>query len=179
LEIGDNNTVYEFVTFNRGTLKEEGVTRIGSHNFIMAYVHIAHDCRVGNHTVLANNTTFAGHVTVEDYALCGGMTAVHQFCRLGAYCYVGHGGAVVKDVPPYVMLSDYPIRPRGINKIGLERQGFNAAQIKKIREGFRILYRSDLSLEEARESLVAYGQGDPDIQRYIDFIDGSKRSIVR
>ncbi len=179
LEIGDNNTIYEFVTFNRGTLKEEGLTRIGSNNFIMAYVHIAHDCKIGNHTVLANNTTFAGHVTVEDYALCGGMTAVHQFCRLGSYCYIGHGGAVVKDVPPYVMVSDYPIRPRGVNKIGLERQGFSAEQIKRIREGFRLIYRADLSLEEARERLLDLAPGDPDIQRYIDFIDNSKRSIVR
>ncbi len=179
LEIGDHNTIYEFVTFNRGTLKQDGVTRIGSHNFIMAYVHIAHDCVVGSHTVLANNTTFAGHVVVEDYALCGGMTAVHQFCRIGAYAYVGHGGAVVRDIPPYVMVSDYPIRPRGINKIGLERQGFTPEQIRKVREGFKILYRMDLSLEDARARLVAFGQGDPDIQRYIDFLDHSNRSILR
>ncbi len=179
LEIGDNNTIYEFVTFNRGTLKQDGVTRIGSHNFIMAYVHIAHDCSVGNHTVLANNTTFAGHVRVDDYALCGGMTAVHQFCRIGSYCYIGHGGAVVRDVPPYVMLSDYPIRPRGVNKVGLERQGFSAEQIRRIREGFKILYRMDLSLEEAYDRLVEFGGDDPDIQRYIEFLDNSSRSIVR
>lgn len=179
LEIGDNNTIFEFVTFNRGTLKQDGVTRIGSHNFIMAYVHIAHDCQVGSHTVLANNTTLAGHVVVEDYVVCGGMTAVHQFCRLGAYCYTGHGGAVVRDVPPYVMINDYPQRPRGVNKVGLERQGFSAQRIRRIREAYRILYRSDLNLEEARARLVEYGQGDPDIQRTIDFLDLSARSILR
>lgn len=179
LEIGDDNVIYEFVTFNRGTLKQDGLTKVGSGNFIMAYVHIAHDCVIGNHCVLANNTTFAGHCIVEDYALTGGFTAVHQFCRLGSYCYVGHGGATVKDVPPYVMTSDYPQRPRGVNRVGLERQGFSAEQIKRIREGFKILYRSDLSLSDARERLVDYGQGDADIQRYIDFLDVSERSIVR
>lgn len=179
LEIGDNNVIHEFVTLNRGTLKQDGVTKIGSHNFIMAYVHVAHDCTIGNHTVLANNTTFAGHVVVEDYALTGGMTAVHQFCRLGSYCYIGHGGATVRDVPPYVITNDYPQRPRGINKVGLERQGFSGEQVKRIREGFKILYRSDLSLDDARARLVEFGQGDPDIQRYIDFIDSSERSIVR
>ena len=177
LEIGDHNTIFEFVTFNRGTLKQDQLTRIGSHNFIMAYVHIAHDCTVGSHTVLANNTTLAGHVVVEDHAICGGMTAVHQFCRLGAYCYIGHGGATVRDVPPYVMTNDYPQRPRGINKVGLERQGFSAERIRRLREAYKILYRSELNLDEARARLAAFE--DPDVQRIVDFLDASQRSILR
>ncbi len=179
LEIGDSNVIYEFVTFNRGTLKEEGVTRIGSHNFLMAYVHIAHDCQVGNHTVLANNTTLAGHVRIDDHAICGGFTAVHQFCRIGSYAYLGHGGAVVRDVPPYVMVSDYPQRPRGINKVGLERKGYSTARVRAIREAFRILYRQDLALEEAVTRLKAMPDPDGDIALLTDFLSDSKRSIIR
>lgn len=183
LEIGDDNVIYEFVTFNRGTPKEEGVTRIGSHNFLMAYVHIAHDCQVGNHTVLANNTTLAGHVRVHDHAICGGFTAVHQFCRIGSYAYLGHGGAVVRDVPPYVMVSDYPQRPRGINKVGLERKGFDAERIRAIRQAFRVLYRQDLALEESVSRLqqMISDSGDPhaDLALLTNFLTASKRSIIR
>ena len=179
LEIGDRNVIREFVTFNRGTLKEDGVTRIGSDNLIMAYVHIAHDCMVGDHIILANNTTLAGHVHVHDHAICGGLTAVHQFCTLGSYCYIGHGGAVLRDVPPYVIMSEYPIRPRGINKVGLERHGFSAERIKAIRQAYRVLYRMDLPLDEARARLAEEGGDNPDIQRLLEFIDGSRRSIAR
>lgn len=182
LEIGDDNTIFEFVTFNRGTPKERSLTRVGSRNFIMAYVHIAHDCDVGNDTVLANNTTLAGHVRIDDHAICGGFTAVHQFCRIGSYAYLGHGGAVVRDVPPYVMVSDYPQRPRGINKVGLERKGFSSERIRRIREAFRVLYRQDLPLEEALERLrVMQSEGDAehDIGRLVDFLGDSKRSILR
>ncbi len=179
LEIGDDNVIYEFVTFNRGTLKEDGVTRIGSNNFLMAYVHIAHDCQVGNHTVLANNTTLAGHVRIDDHAICGGFTAVHQFCRIGSYAYLGHGGAVVRDVPPYVMVSDYPQRPRGINKVGLERKGYSSDRVRAIREAFRVLYRQDLALEEAITRLQAMPDAEGDIALLTTFLSESKRSIIR
>ncbi len=179
LEIGDRNVIREFVTFNRGTMKDAGVTRVGSDNLIMAYVHIAHDCVVGDHVVMANNTTLAGHVEVEDHAICGGLTAVHQFCRLGSYCYIGHGGAVVRDVPPYVIMSDYPIRPRGVNKVGLERAGFSPERIRTVRWAYRVLYRSDLALEDARAKLEAEQGDDPDIRHLINFIDKSKRSLSR
>ncbi len=179
LEIGDRNEIREFVTFNRGTLKQSGVTRIGSDNLIMAYVHIAHDCIVGNHTILANNTTLAGHVIVDDYATCGGLAAVHQFCHLGSYCYIGNGGAVLRDVPPYVIMSDYPIRPRGINKVGLQRHGFSAERIKLVRQAYRILYRQDLALDEARSRLASLAPGNADIALLVDFLADSKRSISR
>lgn len=182
LEIGDDNVIYEFVTFNRGTLKEEGLTKIGSGNFLMAYVHIAHDCRVGNQTVLANNTTLAGHVRIDDYAICGGFTAVHQFCRIGSYAYLGHGGAVVRDVPPYIMVSDYPQRPRGINKVGLERKGFTPERIRRVREAFRVLYRQELALDEAvarLQEMVASDDPKGDVALITDFLSDSKRSIIR
>lgn len=182
LEIGDDNTIFEFVTFNRGTPKEESCTRIGHRNFLMAYVHIAHDCVVGNDTVLANNTTLAGHVHIHDHAICGGFTAIHQFCHVGAYAYLGHGGAVVRDVPPYVMVSDYPQRPRGINKVGLERKGFSPERIRRIREAFKALYKQDLSLEDAIariRHMAEAGDADGDLKRFLDFISASKRSIIR
>lgn len=182
LEIGDENRIFEFVTLNRGTLKEEGRTRIGHRNFLMAYVHVAHDCVLGNDTVLANNTTLAGHVHIMDHAICGGFTAVHQFCRIGSYAYLGHGGAIVRDVPPYVMTSDYPQRPRGINKVGLERKGYSPERIRRIREAFRILYRQELALEEALrqlKTLAADGDEAGDIALLNEFLADSKRSILR
>jgi UDP-N-acetylglucosamine acyltransferase len=179
LEIGDGNTIREFVTINRGTAGGGGVTRIGDDNWIMAYVHIAHDCLIGSHTIFANNATLAGHVAVHDHAILGGFTLVHQFCRLGAHCFTAMGSAINRDVPPFVMVAGHMATPRGINTEGLRRRGFSNSRLAAIRQAYKTLYRSGLRLEQAREQLRAEGQNNPDIEELASFILGSQRSIVR
>lgn len=179
LEIGDGNTIREFVTINRGTAGGGGVTRIGDDNWIMAYVHIAHDCLIGSHTVFANNATLAGHVVVQDHAILGGFTLVHQFCRLGAHCFTAMGSAINRDVPPFVMVAGHMATPRGINTEGLRRRGFSNNRLAAIRQAYKTLYRSGLRLEQAREQLRAEGQDNPDIDELASFIVDSQRSIVR
>lgn len=179
LEIGDGNTIREFVTVNRGTAGGGGVTRIGDDNWIMAYVHIAHDCVIGSHTIFANNATLAGHVVVQDHAILGGFTLVHQFCRLGAHCFTAMGSAINRDVPPFVMVAGHMATPRGINTEGLRRRGFSSHRLASIRRAYKTLYRSGLRLEEARERLQAEGNDNPDIDELVNFIVDSQRSIVR
>lgn len=179
LEIGDGNTIREFVTINRGTSGGGGVTRLGDDNWIMAYVHVAHDCLIGSHTIFANNATLAGHVTVEDHVILGGFTLVHQFCRLGAHGFTAMGAAINRDVPPFVMVAGQMATPRGINTEGLRRRGFSAARIMPIRRAFKTLYRSGLRLEQALEKLRADGGDNADIRLLTDFIAQSQRSIVR
>lgn len=179
LEIGDGNTIREFVTVNRGTAGGGGVTRIGDDNWIMAYVHIAHDCVIGSHTIFANNATLAGHVEVQDHAILGGFTLVHQFCRLGAHCFTAMGSAINRDVPPFVMVAGHMATPRGINTEGLRRRGFSSHRLASIRRAYKTLYRSGLRLEEARERLQAEGNDNPDIDELVNFIVDSQRSIVR
>lgn len=179
LEIGDGNTIREFVTINRGTAGGGGVTRIGDDNWIMAYVHIAHDCLIGSHTIFANNATLAGHVTVQDHAILGGFTLVHQFCRLGAHCFTAMGSAINRDVPPFMMVAGHMATPRGINTEGLRRRGFGSNRLAAIRRAYKTLYRSGLRLEQARERLGAEGADNPDIDELVRFIADSQRSIVR
>jgi len=179
LEIGCNNTIREYVTINRGTVQDEGVTRIGDDNWIMAYVHIAHDCHVGNHTVLANNTTLAGHVNIGDYATLGGASLVHQYCHIGVHAFTAYGARVNKSVPPYIMVSEGKGRARGLNTEGLKRCGFSADRIRWLKEGYRILYRSDLPLEKAIEELDRIAHESEDLVRLRDFVSASDRSIVR
>ncbi|MGB9429918.1 MAG: acyl-ACP--UDP-N-acetylglucosamine O-acyltransferase [Gammaproteobacteria bacterium] len=179
LEIGDCNTFFEFVTVNRGTAQDKGKTVIGDDNWIMAYTHIAHDCALGNHTILANNTTLAGHITIEDWAILGGFTKIHQFCRIGAHSFTGMNVDITRDVPPYVMVSGTPVEPRGINSEGLQRRGFTAEQIRNIKNAYRILYRSDLRLEEALEKLRGLAASQPEIARLVKFLETSERSITR
>ncbi len=179
LEIGDGNTFREFVTINRGTAGGGGVTRIGDDNWIMAYVHIAHDCLIGSHTIFANNATLAGHVDVQDHAILGGFTLVHQFCRLGAHCFTAMGSAINRDVPPFVMVAGHMATPRGINTEGLRRRGFGGKRLAAIRQAYKTLYRSGLRLEEARERLAAESGDNPDIDELVRFIADSRRSIVR
>lgn len=149
LTIGDRNVIRESCTINRGTSQDIGTTSIGNDNWIMAYVHIAHDCSVGNNTIFANNATLAGHVTVHDYAILGGFTLVHQFCHVGEYAFTGMGTALAKDLPPYVMAFGAPGIPRGINSEGLKRHGFKDDERKKIKDAYKILYRNNRTLEEA------------------------------
>src|SRR3954470_21258102 len=163
LEIGDNNTIREFCTLNRGTVQDAGVTRIGSDNWIMAYVHVAHDCQIGNRTIFANNAQLAGHVHIGDDAILGGFTLVHQFCRVGAHCITGLGTVVLQDVPPYVKASGNPIHPYGINSVGLRRRGFSGDAINALKRAYRTLYRSGLTLDEAKAELEAQAGQWPEL----------------
>lgn len=179
LEIGDRNTFREFCTVNRGTSQDRGVTQIGHDNWIMAYVHIAHDCLVGNDVIFSNNATLAGHVEVADHVICSGFSAVHQFCRLGAHCFLGGFAAITRDVPPYVMVAGQPSAPHGINTEGLKRRGFDADQLRNLKEAYRILYRDGLQLAEARQKLAALAGSQPELQVIVEFIDKSERGLIR
>lgn len=179
LEIGDRNTIREYCSFNRGTSQDSGVTRIGSDNWIMAYVHVAHDCVVGDHTIFANNATLAGHVEVGDWAILGGFTGVHQFTRVGAHAFCGVGTVLLQDLPPFVTVAGNPASPHGINSEGLRRRGFSADGIAAIKRAYRTLYRSGLSLDEARQRIAELAAQMPEVLPFSDFIASSRRGIVR
>lgn len=179
LEIGDNNTIREFCTFNRGTVQDKGVTSIGSDNWIMAYVHIAHDCQVGNHTILANNSSLAGHVDIHDHAILGGFTLIHQFCKVGSHVITAVGSVVFKDIPPYVTAAGYDAKPHGINSEGLKRRGFTPDVIMEIKRAYKTLYRKGLTLDEARQQLSLQHQTVAEIGLLLDFLAISSRGIVR
>jgi UDP-N-acetylglucosamine acyltransferase len=179
LEIGDDNTIREFCTFNTGTVQDAGVTRIGNGNWIMAYVHFAHDCQVGNHTIFANNAQLAGHVHVGDYAILGGYTGVHQFCHVGAHAITGVASVVLQDVPPYLTVSGNPARPYGINSEGLKRRGFDASAIAGLQRAYKTLYRSKLTLDEAKRALEGEVGECPPLRPLIEFLAASSRGIVR
>jgi UDP-N-acetylglucosamine acyltransferase len=179
LVIGDDNTIREFCTINRGTVQDEGVTRIGNDCWIMAYVHIAHDCRLGDHIIMANNASLAGHVTVGDWAILSGFTQIHQFCDIGEHAFISFSSLVNLSVPPYVTVSPDKSRPRGINSEGLRRRGFTPEQIQNVRRAYRLLYRSGLPLEKAKEEMRALEEVDGEIQRLLDFLDDVDRSILR
>ncbi len=179
LEIGDNNTIREFCTFNRGTAQDKGITKIGDNNWIMAYVHIAHDCHVRNNTIMANNSSLAGHVDVYDHAILGGFTLVHQFCKVGEHVITAVGSVVFKDIPPYVTAAGYDAQPHGINAEGLKRRGFSADSITNIKRAYKTLYRQSLTLEEAKLALSEQVLSAPELQILIDFLSISTRGIVR
>ena len=183
LQIGDRNTIREFCTFNRGTVQDGGVTRVGDDNWVMAYVHIAHDVQLGSHTVLANNATLAGHVHVGDWAIVGGLTGVHQFCKIGAHAITGFQSHVSQDVPPFMTVSGNPLSVHGINAEGLKRRGYSRERIAAIRQSHRLLYRDGLTLEKARAAIAAQTGsvegGDADITALLDFLSASTRGIVR
>ncbi len=177
LAIGNGNTIREFVTINRGTSQGGGATRIGDDNWIMAYVHIAHDCVIGDHTILANSVALAGHVRVDEYAILGGYSLIHQFCKVGAHAFTAMGSKVNQDVLPYVVVGGEMSVPRGINTEGLKRRGFTAEQIQAIKRAYRTLFIAGLPLAEARAKLIE--QAVPEVQRMVDFIDQSERSLLR
>jgi UDP-N-acetylglucosamine acyltransferase len=179
LEIGDRNVFREFVTVNRGTTHDRGVTRIGNDNLLMSYAHVAHDCQLGDQIVMANCATLGGHVEVGDWVIFGGLSAVHQFTKIGAHCFIGNNAAVTRDVPPYVMAIGQPAVPHSVNSEGLKRRGFTPAQILNIRRAYRTLYRSGLKLNEALERLDAAAREQPEIAPFVSFIRRSSRSIVR
>lgn len=179
LEIGDNNTIREFCTFNRGTIQDKGTTKIGSDNWIMAYVHIAHDCQIGNHTIFANNTSLAGHVDIDDYAILGGFTLIHQFCKVGSHVITAVGSVVFKDIPPYVTAAGYDAKPHGINAEGLKRRGFSTESILQIKRAYKALYRNGLTLDDAKIELAAMQKTTPEIGLLTNFLNVSTRGIVR
>jgi UDP-N-acetylglucosamine acyltransferase len=179
LEIGDRNVFREFTTVNRGTTHDKGVTRVGSDNLFMAYTHVAHDCVVGNHIVMANVATLGGHVEVGDHVIMGGLSAVHQFCRIGAHAFIANNAAVTRDVPPYIMAVGQPAEPHSVNATGLSRRGFSPAQVRNIKNAYRTLYRSDLKLTEAVERLRESAATQPELVPFVDFLGRSTRSLVR
>ncbi|MFA5082545.1 MAG: acyl-ACP--UDP-N-acetylglucosamine O-acyltransferase [Hydrogenophilaceae bacterium] len=179
LEIGDFNTIREFCTFNAGTVQEAGVTRVGSHNWIMAYVHIAHDCAVGDHTVFANNATLAGHVEVGDHAILGGFTGVHQFCRVGAHVMIGIASVIRQDIPPFLTIAGSPAAPFGINSEGLKRRGFSPDALAALKRAYKTLYRSGLGLDEARAAIATEAATTPELQPLVDFLAIPGRGIIR
>ena len=179
LEIGDNNVIREYCSINRGTGPGGGVTRLGNDNWIMAYVHIAHDCLIGNHTVFANNTTLAGHVIIDDHVILGGFTGVHQFCHIGKHSFSAISSIIVKDVPPYLMMSGNTAKPTGLNKEGLKRHGFSATTIDLLKTAYKTVYRDGLLLKDALQELQVLGKDCPEVSDFIRFIQTSERGIVR
>jgi UDP-N-acetylglucosamine acyltransferase len=167
LVIGDRNVIREFCTFNIGTVGDEGVTRVGNDNWIMAYVHLAHDCQVGNHTIFANSTQLAGHVHVGDWAIMGGFTVVHQFCRLGAHSFTAMNSLLFADLPPFVMCQGQPAQARSMNFEGLKRRGFTAVQIQAVKAMHKLLYRDGLTLEQAALQIQSLGQGQDELQAVV------------
>ena len=183
LVMGDRNTVREFCTFNTGTTQDDGITRIGDDNWIMAYVHIAHDCVVGNQTILANNATLAGHVQVGDYAIIGGLTGLHQYTQVGAHVMAGFASHISQDVPPFMMVDGNPLAVRGLNLEGLRRRGFSPERIAAIKQMHRLLYRQGLTLDAARSAIAVLPEQHPqaaaDIAAMLDFLNTSARGIAR
>lgn len=179
LTIGNGNTIRECCTINRGTAQDRVETTVGNDNWIMAYVHIAHDCVLGDHTILANGATLAGHVSVGDWAILGGYAGAHQFCRVGAHAFLGMYSGVGKDVPAYVMAMGQPPEPRGINAEGLKRRGFSADQIRNIKDGYRVLYRQGLKLDQAVAELSSRLPEQPELQLLVDSVSDRQRSILR
>jgi UDP-N-acetylglucosamine acyltransferase len=179
VDIGEGNTIREYVTINRGTALDKGATRVGDDNWIMAYVHFAHDCQVGSHTIFANACQLAGHVLVGDWAILGATTLVHQFVHIGAHAFTGMGSFLPQDLPPYVTAAGNTARPYGINSEGLKRRGFSAAAISGLKSAYRTLYRSGLGLEEAGRALEAQAAACPEVRVILDFLQHSTRGILR
>jgi UDP-N-acetylglucosamine acyltransferase len=177
--IGNNNTIREFVTIHRSTTADIGVTQIGDNNMIMAYCHVAHNCKLGNYIVMANAATLAGHIHVEDFAIVGGLTAIHQFSRIGAHSIIGGASAVPKDIPPYMMASGNRVKLYGLNLIGLKRRKFSGNTIKALKEAYRIIFRSDILLETALKKVEAEVEDCPEVRHLINFIRESKRGVCR
>ncbi len=179
LEIGDRNVFREFCSVNRGTTHDQGVTRIGNDNLLMSYTHVAHDCVLGDKIVMSNCATLGGHVELGDWVILGGLSAVHQFTKVGAHCFIANNTAVTRDVPPYIMAVGQPAEPHSVNSEGLKRRGFSAVQIRNIKNAYRLLYRQGLKLKDALVELERHATDQPELTPFVDFIKLSSRSIVR
>jgi UDP-N-acetylglucosamine acyltransferase len=183
LEIGDGNTIREYVTINTGTAQDVGVTRLGDDNWIMAYVHIAHDCQIGSHTIMANSVQLAGHIHVGDWAIIGGLSAVHQFVRIGEHSMIGGTSSIRQDIPPFLLGAGDPFRPVGINSEGLNRRGYQPEEVAALKEAYKLIYRRGLKVEEAAQQIQQLREGRPDaakvLQAMADFLSAASRGIVR
>jgi UDP-N-acetylglucosamine acyltransferase len=179
LIIGDNNTFRESCTIHRGTIQDNSLTQIGSNNLFMAYTHVAHDCMVGNHCILANNASIAGHVHVGDHAILGGMSGVHQFCHIGEHSFIAANALVLKDVPPYLMASGQPAKPYGLNSEGLKRRGFAKETLLTLKRAYKAVFRTNLTVENVVEDQQQPMQEFPEVAKFIQFIQNSSRGIIR
>ena len=179
LIIGDRNTIREFCTFSRGTTQDKGDTIMGDDNWIMAYVHVAHDCIIGSNTIMANNTTLAGHVHVGDWVICGGFSGAHQFCKIGAHAFLGMYAGINRDVPAYTTVSGQPAVARGINSEGLKRRGFTPEQIRNIRNAYRITFRQNKRKEEAIEEIAELAKTQPELDLFLESLRSSERGLTR
>ena len=179
VEIGNGNTIREYVTINRGTLKDAGVTRVGDDNWLMAGAHIAHDSIVGNHTILANNVLLAGHVTIDDWVILGGATGVHQFCRIGQGAFSGGGSIILGAVPPYVMVQGNPAVPRAINSEGMKRRGLSADDIGAVKDAYKLIYLSGKPMAEIKAELAALGKANAHVALMSEFVETAKRPLAR
>lgn len=179
LEIGDNNLIRESVTINRGTIQGGGITKIGNDNWIMAYVHIAHDCIVGNDNIIANNTSLAGHVIIENYVVLGGFSLISQFNKIGSYAFSAMGSVISRNIPPYVLVSGHMAKPIGVNVEGLRRRQFSDEQVKNIKQAYKLVYRSGLRVDEAEEKLKLLSQEQPELTIFSDFLKTQQGGIIR
>jgi UDP-N-acetylglucosamine acyltransferase len=179
LTIGDNNIIREYTTLNRGTGGGGGVTRIGNNNVFLSYVHVAHDCLIGNNVIMSNCATLAGHIEIQDHAIISGLVAIHQFVRVGAYAFVGGKSAVVKDIPPYVIVSGDRARLYGLNLVGLKRKGFSSEVILALKKTYRLFFRSKLTIQQALKAAPQELPDVPEVRRFVDFIQSSERGITR
>ena len=179
LEIGDRNTIREFCTISRGTIQDQGETIVGDDNWIMAYCHIAHDCVIGNKTIMANNVTLAGHVHLGDWVICGGFSGVHQFCHIGAHAFLGMYAGINRDVPAFVMASGQPAVPKGINSEGLKRRDFSVDQIRNIKNAYRLVYRKGLKLVDAIEQITGDADEHAELALFLESLRSSERGIIR
>jgi UDP-N-acetylglucosamine acyltransferase len=179
LEIGDRNTFREYCTVNRGTVSGHGVTRVGNDNMLLAYTHVGHDCILGNNIVLSNLVMLGGHAELGDWVTMSGYAGAHQFAKIGAHAFIGNNTAVTRDVPPYVLATGQPAVPRSINSVGLQRRGFSTEQVRNIKNAYRVLYRSDLKLDDAVQRLEELAATQPELRIFVDFIGTATRSLVR
>ena len=179
LEVGDRNIIREYCTIHRGTVQDKSITQVGSDNLLMAYTHVAHDCVVGDHVIMANAASIAGHVQVESHAILGGFTLVHQFCKIGQYSFSAMGSILSRDIPPYVLVGGQPTKPHGINAVGLERQGFSQDAIRQIKKAYKIVYKSGLKLEASIEALEEMAEETPEVDCLVTFLKQTQRSILR
>ena len=179
LIIGENNTIREYCTFNTGTVQGNAKTIIGNNNWVMAYVHIGHDCILGNNTTLANGVTLGGHVIVKDWAILGGLSPVHQFCVIGEHVMLGGQSAVAQDIPPYTLASGFRAEPKGVNVEGLKRRGFSVSQIENIKHAYKLLYRNGLSYSEAKSFIEEMAQGNSELKVFVEFFNESTRGVIR
>lgn len=179
LEIGDRNVIREFATMHRGTQQDHGVTKIGNDNLFMAYTHVAHDCIIGDHIIMANGASLAGHVALNSHAILGGFTLVHQFTQIGQYSFAAMGSAITQDVPPFVMVGGRPTKPHGINSVGMERNGISSEDIRLIRKAYKTIYKMNLRLEDAIEQITELAENSAELTLMIDFLRNVNRGVLR